>query len=538
MYAWLVSYSDNDHLFPLNIKSSCRIGRNPDKNDIRIKDMAVSGTHAVIDISCGRFYITDCDSRNGTVVSGKRINSRTEILPEQEVQIGSSLCRVIEVSEKELNSYEELQGGTFIRRKEIIEDSQTDPGGSIISELNITNLIKKKWNIYKFLFKNESIPDTAKAYNQLSILYEMASILNTIMDVDELFKLSLDFIKKGVNCDRSYVLMREHGEMKCKYKSEPRDTLVISRTIANKVMDEQTGIITLDAGQDDRFESSSSISEFSITSTMCVPVWIKEKAVGLLYLDNSISHRRFQDEDLHFLTAFASQLSLSLEKIHFVETIKKEEKIRNQLNRYLSPDVVSTMLKNPEKTKLGGERTDVVVLFADIRNFTRMSHEIPVDLMVNIINEYFTCLVTIVFEHKGTIDKFIGDEIMAVFGAPIPYKNNEFRAVQTAISIQKRLAELRMDWLKKYGVEFLIGIGISSGPVIAGNVGSEERMDYTIMGNPVNFASRICDIAPGNQIWISEDIFKKCGNRIKVAELDPVSIKGFDKQVSLFRVNY
>jgi len=452
--------------------------------------------------------------------------------------MGSCLCYIKESSQKELKTFNKINENFYTREKEVVEETAKDQTKSIISELNITNLIKKKWNIYKFLFKDEIISDTAKAYNQLSILYEMSSVLNTIMNVDELFKLALEFIKKGVKCDRGYVLMREHGEIKCKYKSDPRDTLVISRTIANKVMNDQIGIITLDAGEDDRFESSKSISEFSITSTMCVPVWIKEKAVGLLYLDNSISHRRFQEEDLHFLTAFASQLSLSLEKIHFIETIKNEEKVRNQLNRYLSPDVVKTMLNNPEKTRLGGERTEVVVLFADIRNFTHLSQTIPVDLLVNIINEYFSCLVSIVFKHKGTIDKFIGDEIMAVFGAPISYKDNELRAVNTAVCIQKKMTELRKDWHIKFGVEFLIGIGISSGLVIAGNVGSEERMDYTIMGNPVNFASRICDIAPGDEIWVSEEVTRKCRNRINTDELEPVSIKGFDKPVSLFRINY
>jgi adenylate cyclase len=191
---------------------------------------------------------------------------------------------------------------------------------------------------------------------------------------------------------------------------------------------------------------------------------------------------------------------------NFVRAELERRRIRTVFGRYVPPAVVERLIAEGENIKLGGEKQEVTVLFSDIRGFTAYSEGKPPEKVVSRLNEYFTAMTAVVFRHGGTLDKFLGDGLMAVFGVPIPYPDHARRAVVTAIEMLERLEELNQDWKSRGEETMEIGIGINSGEVVVGNIGSPERMDYTVIGEEVNLASRL------------EGMNKKYNTRIIISE--------------------
>ncbi len=194
--------------------------------------------------------------------------------------------------------------------------------------------------------------------------------------------------------------------------------------------------------------------------------------------------------------------------------------------------------QNRQELELGGVRKKVAILFADIRNFTSFSEDMDPEVLVKFLNEYFTHMVDIIFKYGGTVDKFAGDEIMAIFGAPISEPDDEIRAVKAAIEMQKK-----MEWLQYYWQEwnlqrgvFYIGIGINSGEVIAGNIGSKKHMDYTVIGDVVNTAKRLESEAGGGKILVSRNIRESAGDKYKFKDVGKIFVKGKKKPVETFEV--
>ena len=431
-----------------------------------------------------------------------------------------------------------LSASHFEEQSSIENNDSCDISGSIVSKISFKNIDKKNISINSLLADSDS-EETSREFSKLSIIYEMSKHLNSIFSKQELYSATLDWIGKGLNYDRGYILLYENGVFKCAANSTVDEEAQISRTLAKFVIDEQSSIITLNAGCDERFSSSQSIANLKIMSAMCAPLWSNEQAIGLIYINNSVSVTQFTDEDLKFLTAFANQLSISIERLNLMDALKKEENIRSRLSRYLSPDVADIVIKNTEiASKLGGAAVEVSILFADIRGFTRLSLSTPVDMLVTILNEYFSIWVNIVFKHRGTIDKFIGDAVMAVYGAPVSYDCDSSNAVNSAIEFMIELEKANISWLQRFGTSIDIGIGISTGQVIAGNIGSQDRMDYTIIGSAVNLASRICSIAPAKKIFICNKTYIQNSNDFTFNQLESIKFKGYDMPVPIYEILY
>jgi adenylate cyclase len=178
------------------------------------------------------------------------------------------------------------------------------------------------------------------------------------------------------------------------------------------------------------------------------------------------------------------------------------------------------------------------VLFSDIRNFTRISESLPPDKLVELLNEYFTEMARIIFENQGSLDKYIGDAIVAVFGSLIPLENPGQTAVQAAIQMMKELSSLNEKWKSQYGFQMDIGIGINTGEVFLGNIGSPERMEFTVIGDTVNIASRFSDIAKAGQILITKETLASLGSDIRHEELPPTEVKGKSGKLKVFEIVY
>ena len=237
------------------------------------------------------------------------------------------------------------------------------------------------------------------------------------------------------------------------------------------------------------------------------------------------------------LIAVFSGFAISITDRVGVEQIEKQQ-ARSMLSRYLPPGIVQEMLKNPLAAQLGGKRADLTVLFSDIRGFTTISEQLAPEEVVALLNQYLTAMTEVIFRHGGTVDKFEGDAILAFFGAPQSHDNDPERAVRTALEMRELLGELENNWIERTQTPLRIGIAINTGPAMVGNIGSERRMDYTVIGDAVNLASRIQDLTKeyGVSILISDSTYTHVKDMCRVRALGTVEVRGRMQPVDLYEV--
>ncbi len=220
-----------------------------------------------------------------------------------------------------------------------------------------------------------------------------------------------------------------------------------------------------------------------------------------------------------------------------LEDISREKRMKTTMYRYMTPGVAERVMALGEDALMVGERKEVTILFSDIRGYTSLTEDLEASDVVALLNQYFETMVEAVFSHEGTLDKFIGDALMAVFGAPLPLRQNHaWMAVKSALDMRHRLKDFNHS--RPNEPQIRIGIGISSGEVVSGNIGSKKRMDYTVIGDGVNLSSRLEQLTKvyGCDIILSEMTYELCGDKIWVRELDKVRVKGKRKAVSIYEL--
>jgi adenylate cyclase len=262
---------------------------------------------------------------------------------------------------------------------------------------------------------------------------------------------------------------------------------------------------------------------------------LQEKIIGVFGAVNSSSAKHFGREERALLQAIASQADTAI-----FEDFERE-KIKTMFKRYVDDSVVDKLLKEDPEAFMKGKRRFMSVLFADIRGFTSYSETLSPQELVKTINDYLGDMTDVIMNHKGTLDKFVGDEVMALFGAPIRMKKHATTSVETAIDMQKAMQKLQKKWEKDGKEPLGIGIGINTGYMVAGNIGCEKMSDYTVLGDNVNLGCRICNLAPKDTIYITEKTkreLKKEGSTFKTKKLEPIQVRGKRKKVQLYQVLY
>jgi adenylate cyclase len=274
----------------------------------------------------------------------------------------------------------------------------------------------------------------------------------------------------------------------------------------------------------------------TVNASLMVPLVFQDEVIGVINLGEKKSGKSYNREDIDLLRTLANQGAVAIKNARLADQMKSEEAVRTNLARYLSPQIVDQVIKKNVQVDLGGDRKVVTVLFSDIRNFTRISESLPPDKLVELLNEYFTEMAKIIFENQGSLDKYIGDAIVAVFGSLIPLENPGRTAVQAAIQMMKELSSLNERWENQYGFRMDIGIGINTGEVFLGNIGSPERMEFTVIGDTVNIASRFSDVAKAGQILITKETLASLGSDIRHEKLPPVEVKGKSGKLEVFEI--
>lgn len=220
----------------------------------------------------------------------------------------------------------------------------------------------------------------------------------------------------------------------------------------------------------------------------------------------------------------------------YTEDNKAKRKVRLTFQRYITRDVMEKLLESTGGVMPGGEKREVSVLFSDIRGFTSLMDSEPAEVVLGLLNEYLSVMTQVIFEHRGTIDKFIGDSIMAYFGAPLYPEHHARRAVQAAVAMREQSLELRRKWVAEGRPPLEAGIGVATGEVVVGNIGSKMYMDFTLIGDDVNVASRLCGAADGGEILIDEETFIQAKKHLEVVHSEDLRVKGKPKPVRTYAV--
>jgi HD-GYP domain-containing protein (c-di-GMP phosphodiesterase class II) len=260
-----------------------------------------------------------------------------------------------------------------------------------------------------------------------------------------------------------------------------------------------------------------------------VPLLQKEQLLGFLVLGERINRQPYTEKVFESVKIISNQMVMAIAN-------SKLSDLKQTFSRYVSPHLVPGILSKIEDIKLGGERRKVTILFADIRGFTSMAENMKPEEVVDLLNTYLSALTEIMFKYEGTLDKYIGDCVMALFGVPDTHYNDAERAVVAAIEMQQRVDENNVEREKKGLKRVEIGIGINTAYVISGNMGSLERMNYTVIGDGVNIASRLEGLAGRRQILITREVYEEVKYLVNASFLETVTVKGREKPVDVFEV--
>ncbi len=346
--------------------------------------------------------------------------------------------------------------------------------------------------------------------------------------------MSVDRVAILLSGDEGEQLLPRISRHRDEARSEPWR---VPSAIARKVVKERVAVLLENVPVD--LAGDGTILHHKVQSALCAPLLGSQGTMlGLIYLDNLGATHSFGEEDLEFLAAFSGMAAVSLENSRLIERARREAVVLSNFQRYFAPDLAEQIAAQEGSVQLGGSKRRVTVLFSDIRGFTSLSEAMSPDEIATLLTEYFTVMVEIVFEHGGTLDKFIGDAVMALWGAPIAHDDDPDRATRAAVAMQLALERLNDEWSRQGRPRLSVGIGISLGDVFAGNIGSDRRLEYTVIGDAVNTAARLCAEAGPGEILIAEPLFRELATPPPGENLEPLPLKGKAQAVAVYRVNW
>src|ERR1700761_776942 len=477
-------------------------------NDLVLNDSSVSRYHAVIKLRDSSILIADRGSTNGVILNDKKITKETELKNGDIALVGLYRLVLENVDDQGIHVRRGEWPSTLNQIMHGRDEQEPIPRSAAISppsDATDLSVRVKKLERENYL---------------LTVLYEAGKALNSKLSLEHICDqvVSLACLIEGV--ERGFVmLLDEQGQItrqsEVRYRdpvanAESRPEIILSQSVLEMVRKERQPILIENVREDERFSASESLKISGLRSAMCAPLIGKDRLFGILYVDNLERALAFTQEELNVFALVAAQAGAAIDNAAAHDKIAQQVAQRSALERFLAPEVVEMVVANPD-IRLGGVNQEVTVMFADIRGFTPMSENLEPSRVVEILNEYFTRVTDVIFDHGGTLDKYMGDAVMAVFGAPIAKGKDAENAVNSAIQIQRLLVELNRDAAARAWPELHVGIGINTGNAIAGNIGSPRRLDYTVVGDTVNTAQRLMANARGGHILIAESTAKKLG---------------------------
>jgi adenylate cyclase len=517
-----------------DVRSELSIGRT-EGNDLVLNHPSVSRKHARIEGRGPEWWILDLKSTNGVKVNGDLI-TESRISAGDKVLIGSVQLDIKAMPSVDFSgdSMFDNPSGTVIRR---ISDFNSEFG---LDVAEVQQAAAAARPLSEPGIKQEPSVTREKIFQ---VLVQVAKALMQSEDLNSLLNIVMDMIFKYLPVERGLIILfDEDGNPVPKLtkfiEGADGQDIPISRTILKMVAEQQVALMTSNALEDARLLGGKSIAIHGIRSAMCVPLWNRNRVIGAVQVDSPIHIGRFTEEDLDLITALANFAAVAVERAQLSEKIEQERKIRSKMERYHSPAVIDEIVKgviSADETDI--RNAEVSILFADISGFTSVSETKAPEEVAEFLSNFFSAAVDAIFAYGGTLDKFIGDAVMAFFGAPIPQDDHADRAIMAGIMMMERVA-IWNDEREKAGLPIVkIRIGINSGPAVVGNVGTEKRVDYTVLGSSVNIASRLeSGVAKPGQLVISQNTLDRVVGSFETDPLGEFALKGLQQKMPVYAI--
>jgi adenylate cyclase len=516
-----------------DLKSDLSIGRT-EGNDLVLNHPSVSRKHARIETRDGHYWLIDLKSTNGVKVNGNLI-SESAVSAGDKILVGSVQLDVKAMPSVDFSgeSMFDNPSGTVIRR---ISDFNSEFGLDL-SEVQQHASLRP---VSEPGMRAEPAVTREKIFQ---VLVQVARALLESDDLQSLLNTVMEMIFKYLPVERGLILLfDENGEPVPKLtkfiEGADAQDIPISRTILKMVAEQQVALMTSNALEDARLLGGKSIAIHGIRSAMCVPLWNRNRVIGAVQVDSPIHIGRFTEEDLDLITALANFAAVAVERAQLSEKIEQERKIRSKMERYHSPAVIDEIVKGVVAADETDIRTaDVSILFADISGFTTVSETKKPEEVAEFLSNFFSAAVDAIFAYGGTLDKFIGDAVMAFFGAPIVQDDHADRAIMAGLMMMERIEQWNVERVREGLPIVKIRVGINSGPAVVGNVGTEKRVDYTVLGTSVNIASRLeSGVAKPGQLVVSQNTLDRVMGSFNTEPLGEFALKGLQQKMPVYAI--
>ncbi|HKM89924.1 MAG TPA: adenylate/guanylate cyclase domain-containing protein [Candidatus Acidoferrales bacterium] len=523
------------------------VGR-AESNDLVLRETSVSRRHAMLSPSLeGNWMVRDLGSANGIFLNGKNVKE-SPLKDSDVLNIGEYSLRYESMESQILLTQAAAKLPARLTMVMSLKDvnsalnmGKQDAAAAAAAPAPIPRAAPMTPGAERSQL--ESRLKAVEHENRLfELLYQVSRALGDLQTVEEVVNNVLELVLKVEGVERGYAMLSdEKGGFQpavIRYRKElgpdsgRLPQMILSQAIIKQVTQGGVPLLVQDVRMDPRLASSKSIALGGMQSAMCAPLKSGDKLYGLLYVDNLVKRGMFSQEDLNVFSVIATQAGLAVDRVRGREEMAKQLQTRNALERFLPPGVAQKIANDAGNIQLGGETQALTVMFADIRGFTSMAERMTPEETVEILNEFFNAMSDRIFAHEGTLDKFLGDGLMCLFGAPFSKGTDAISAVRTAVEMQQTLQMLNKDFEKP----LLMGIGINTGRAVVGYMGATRRMDYTAIGDVVNVASRLCAAATPNQILVSAATQAEIGSELPTRKLEPVKVKGKMEPIEVFEV--
>jgi adenylate cyclase len=578
----------------IELRSTNSLGRHPN-NTIQLLDRIVSKEHCIVERRDGRFVLRDLGSLNGTYVNGERVRGEAVLQHGDEIALGSTRARYDDGSGAAPpppavgpGAVQHPSAPNAVAARPPTASAQAQPsnvampvapqpsaaigggrlypsapplappaspaagraqtfGGTRVDVLDAarsigTQIAAQPKGFLPFEAVLHDPQQLRLDYERLRFTWELTRDIGLERELDRLLDKILLALFKLTKADRGVILLRESDGTLHPRAARRRDgsdaAIPISSTILNHVIRERAGVLTHDASMDFAASKGKSMILNRISSAMVVPLLHEneKEVLGVLWLDSE-SVAQFQPKDLEVIASVAGQAAMFIENTILAKKVEQEIVLRDRFARLVAPNVAEQMISGKLEVKKGGQLIHELSVFnSDIRGFTAMSEGTAAEVIVEMLNEYFELMVETLFKYEGTLDKFMGDGILAFWGAPLAHRDDAVRCVQCALDQMQVLGRFNRQRIAEGKSPLAVGVGIHTGPGVVGYVGSSKALSYTVIGDTANTSARLCASALPGQIVVSEATLASVGERFEVEEIDARSLKGKERPMRRFNV--
>ncbi|HEV8268441.1 MAG TPA: adenylate/guanylate cyclase domain-containing protein [Thermoanaerobaculia bacterium] len=507
------------------------LGRSSE-NEVVLNDFSVSRKHAVLRFEEERWVLYDQNSTNGVKVNGRFVTTAPVAMGDV-LTIGTFTLNVKEEAptpaKAGAKSHESTS--TFVRS---IADFNRDFNLDLVAPAEVEPNMS---------ISGRRMASPGARGKIFEILVQVAKTLIVAREVNEILGKVVDLLFDFLPVERAAVVLLDDNERPVPTLARQRGrdgvevALPFSHTIVDTVVKQRVAVLTSDALADGRFEAGQSIRIQQIRSAMCVPLWNRDRIIGALHVDTPLKVGTFTADDLDLLTALGNFAAVALERARLQKRIEKEERIRERLSRYHSPGVVEEIASETTEGVEKVRTRHVTIFFADIVGFTTAAETMDPEFLSRFLGTVFTFAADAIFAQGGTLDKFIGDAVMAFFGAPIPQPDHPRRAIAAAARLVEQVMAWNAERTTRKEPPVAVRIGMNTGNAVVGDIGSDKRVDYTVLGNTVNIAARLEEYVAGpNEIVVGEETARLAGDFFQFEPLGEIRLKGLTKGLPAFRV--